>query len=370
MGNTAEDDAPPIAWTSTPEERKERARIKKQDYNRERLRQKRCEHLTALTALTTEFKTLSATLARARATTSTSLLPWTAVAEALREERDLKEATNAALKQGVRRYRHLCRTMLHWLTSTESIRAYPTSERRAWSYSTLPLDSDARAIGLGWIAHRLYHNLDGYLERSELPTPTNGDRPYYRLDVRAHENSYFLTEFKQFVETTPLHVVAQCLYDHYFETYDGDYVDMRGSDFSYVRYACLYGLELQRSFPERMLTRVFREENRCIVFTHGVSEDAKYSDDPIKSQWTAWVVAERMDTNTTVIKHGFESFGLQTKAGFIDVADEAPFLRDVASDDAARFAQFQRYQRDYRGRRFVDEHDRFAKRLANCRGNA
>lgn len=63
---------------------------------------------------------------------------------------------------------------------------------------------------------------------------------------------------------------------------------MRGPDVSYVRYVCLYGLELQRSFPERMLTRVFREDNRCVVFTHGVSEDAKYSDDPIKSQWTAW----------------------------------------------------------------------------------
>lgn len=76
-----------------------------------------------------------------------------------------------------------------------------------------------------------------------------------------------------------------------------------------------------------------------------------------------------MDATTTVIKHGFESFGLQTKDGFVDIADEAPFLRDVASDDAALFAHFQRYQRDYRGRRFVDEYTRFTKRLAKCRGD-
>ncbi|OQR82612.1 hypothetical protein ACHHYP_15731 [Achlya hypogyna] len=351
-----------LGWES-PDARKERARIKKQDYNRERLRQKRCQHLQERAALTKQLEELTATLQRAHLSHSRLLLPWHDVASALLDERSSSEATNRALKDQVRAHKHLCRAMLTWLSSTETLHAYPESAKRHWTYAALPKDQSARLLGLDWISRRLYHNVEGCLERSQLPPPAIGARPYYQLDVRAQDNSYFMAEYKQFVESAPLEVVAKCLEDHYFETAEGDLVDVQVPNLSYVRYTCLYGLELQRSFPERMLVRQYKEANRYIVFTHGVPDDCKFADDPIKSEWTAWVVAERIDAHTTVIKHGFETYGLQTPQGYLDLDEEVPHLR-VLTDEDDKFAQFRQYQRDYRARRSLDEHSRFSQRIA------
>ncbi|KAF0688334.1 Aste57867_20046 [Aphanomyces stellatus] len=348
---------------SSIDEMRELKRIHKQTYNRERLRRKTAGDKAEAQALMNQITALERTADEIRFQKSNTALSWKDIAAVFQEGRAMLQCQNHNLKKQVETQERIRRALLKWLSLSSTMPLECISVATTYKFTSLMADESTRKIGLEWIAKRLHHNLDPWIERSNMPVSME---PYFRLDVRRIDasdgpSSYVLEEYQQRVEAMPLTDAAACLERIYFEVVDGDQIEAdEPRTLRYVRYQSWYGQTVNRSFHEKMLVRAIHEENRYIIFTHSISDDAKHPD-AICNDWTAWIVAERLSPTTTVIKNGFMAYGMREASGaYFAVDEECAFLKDV-QDEGLKFAKFQQYQRDYRATRHAGDLVHFAR---------
>ncbi|EQC40617.1 hypothetical protein, variant [Saprolegnia diclina VS20] len=91
--------------------KKARARLKKQVYNRERFRLKRCHHQAELQMLSSEIQSLERH-ARELAYFKRSSLSWMDIAAVFKTERQLSEHQNRDLKAQIEEHKEKCRVLL------------------------------------------------------------------------------------------------------------------------------------------------------------------------------------------------------------------------------------------------------------------
>ncbi|OQS05207.1 hypothetical protein THRCLA_02614 [Thraustotheca clavata] len=91
--------------------KKARARLKKQVYNRERFRLKRCHHQAELQTLQNEIRELEHR-AKELAYFKRSSLPWKDIAAVFKQERQLSEHQNLDLKAQIEQHKEQCRMLL------------------------------------------------------------------------------------------------------------------------------------------------------------------------------------------------------------------------------------------------------------------
>ncbi|OQS05214.1 hypothetical protein THRCLA_02610 [Thraustotheca clavata] len=340
-------------------DRKDLARIRKQKYNRDRLRQKRSEYQLELQELQSELVKLSSFLADTRKQQKIGILQWEEVALALKEETTLSLHQNRALKKQVETYTNLCRTMKTWV-SHRIIHASINPNLTTWRHTTIASEETSRKLGLDWISKRMYHILPSAIQASGLPSDLTD---YYRIDVEMLDDSYRLSEYKQRLEPVSFAVAQRTLSNQYFEIFDGDEEERQDEDFTYIRYPSVYGQTHNVPYTEKMLVRQFKEQDKYVVLTHGVPDDEKYKD-PIRCDWSAWVVATRVSSTHTLLQFGYISFGLRNDAGYLPLSKEVLELASYTTDEDLQFKKFCQIQRDDRARRYAEDVIAFRKKCS------
>ncbi|KAH9117692.1 hypothetical protein LEN26_012515 [Aphanomyces euteiches] len=332
-------------------------RLHKQIYNRERLRQKSLVYKNEVQALNEEIAHLERCVETVKFDKTITLLSWKDVANVFKEQRGMSEEQLKSLKKQVSAMSRLryVRTRCSNLMSVIPQR-FPNPSTLTYKATSLMEDESLRLTGLEWISKRLYYNLDPWIERSRLPA---SNESYFRVDVRQTDESFVLEEYKQRVEQMSLAHAAACLETIYFESTEDDEIEVDDSRvMRYLRYPSWYGKAQNHSFHEKMLIRVFKEKSRYIIFTHSISDDAKYPD-KIYGDWTAWVVAEELSPTHTVIRNGFVMHGARTSDGYLKLEEECPFLEQYTDEDV-KFTKFEQYQKNYRARRQAGDLEHFA----------
>ncbi|EQC40622.1 hypothetical protein SDRG_01705 [Saprolegnia diclina VS20] len=350
----------PSTASDDSQRKKDDARLRKQKYNRDRLRQKRTEYMAEFQALEAQIRQLVDLRDEALRGKQIGVLPWVEVAAALKADSSLSQMQNRELLKQVRAAEALCKSLRSWVAS-RIVHATLNPEHTSWRESMIPKDDASRKLGLDWISKRLYHNLNGVIEASGLPGPID-KTAYYRIDVERQNDTYRLSEFKQRVERVRFDIATRTLSAQYFETFDGDEEERQNDDMTYIRYPSLYGRTNNVPYTEKMLVRQFKEQHRFVIFTHGVPDDAKYQD-PIRCDWSAWVVVTDLGANECLLQFGYTAYGLRCDDGYLPFEVEMPALAAFSGDDDdTRFARFRHKQRDDRLRRQMEDVAAFQER--------
>ncbi|KAF0700813.1 Aste57867_8664 [Aphanomyces stellatus] len=345
------------------------AYLKKKEYNKRRnrmLREAEKNEVMTLRKQATELEVLIKDLVARRggAGVATEMLPWKDVAGIFSQMKATSEKEKAQLFHKVKSYRDVAFVMHQWVNSNHHLPVMPDPFKQTWRNSALVAHEGSRALGFDWIAKQLYYNIDTMIAHCGLPPSldTCNEVKVYQLE---NLNSYHLSKARQRIEHASLEEVMQVLRRQYFEN-TAETLDSPDANVRYFRLESAYGNTAHNSYTQNILMRQFEEANRYVLFAHSITEDEKFPVDRIQRNWTNWTVAERLDSNMTIIKQMSVATGLRMNEVFLPF-DNDPHNYDPTMDPDMAFRQFESKTQAYHKYIFAKEIATFRDLLAQVR---
>ncbi|KAF0683683.1 Aste57867_24245 [Aphanomyces stellatus] len=204
--------------TSAAAQKAMEKKMKQRLYIRKMMRIYRDEHRQSREYLTNRIAELKTHLdhlihMHARKRESATLLPWSDVAQALRENAAASMTEHHALQAEVAVYHGLVENVWLWMASCDHVSRALNPNQPSWRHVTLLADPRARRLGKEWITQQLYHNTNRILQQ-HLPRSLSPEDDYASVDVTFSGEFIHTTLCRQVVMTASRDEVVDLYRSH------------------------------------------------------------------------------------------------------------------------------------------------------------
>ncbi|KDO24064.1 hypothetical protein SPRG_10851 [Saprolegnia parasitica CBS 223.65] len=273
-------------------------------------------------------------LLRQQRTLASTQLPWEDVAQALKDDMLDKVRDNRSLKQAIARNKRLLPLLQQWVQLWQPARTIGAREN--WRHSHLLAGDEAfRQAAYDWVLHQVYYHTPAAMASAVYPI--NDPAPFIDVAVHCDDDDLFSVGVAtQMILPYPLPDVARG-YWAAEQTFTQAFA--ASSDF-HNKGACKYlaadadvlyireelGSTDQRISDNVLMGRFHDGDKRTTMVLRTVLHDDVYPSQSA-STWNVdtkqWVVAERLDENTTRVRTYYTVDHPSTASGYVSLADYA-----------------------------------------------